>query len=109
MASGLAALALAGGSLAGAEAASARHAPYTPKIANMYTGPSPYYTLIGGTFSGFHVTMHCWTGGYPTYGTKKWFKITALVWEVRTGRTASRTGFVSANQVAKQKDVRPCW
>ncbi len=84
-------------------------AGYTPRAANMYSGPSYYYKVVATTLSGWSVRMNCWIDTpYWSYGTNRWFHISAYGWSPYTGRGGYFSGFVSANQVAPQQTVRRC-
>lgn len=84
-------------------------AAYTPRSAVMYSGPSYYYKAVAMTLAGWQVRMNCWIDTpYWSYGTNRWFHISAYAWNPYTGRGGYFAGFVSANQVAQQTVVRHC-
>jgi uncharacterized protein YraI len=96
------------GAAAPAEAAS-------PKIVSgggtALTGPSPAYPMAGGFISGTSVIMECWTDSvwtYSPYATNRWFVVSGLGFNPYSGRAMSVRGYVPANRVIDQVDVRHC-
>ncbi|HEU5063525.1 MAG TPA: hypothetical protein VFT79_10300 [Solirubrobacterales bacterium] len=84
-------------------------AAYTPRSAVMYSGPSYYYKAVAMTLPGWGVRMNCWIDTpYWSYGTNRWFHISAYAWNPYSGRGGYFAGYVSANQVAQQTAVRRC-
>ena len=91
---------------AGAQAA--QTGPYTPYAANLYNRATARSAVIGSTYARFGLTMRCWKKSDWVAGSDLWFKVTAFVANPRTLRMKSATGWIPANSVANQINVRRC-
>ncbi len=107
----VAAIALTTAAATGAGVAAAQPAA----AANMYSGaliysaPSPYAYVQGGTLiNGTPFTMRCWIDGAWANGTNRWFYGNGIAYNHRTGRFNMMYGYVSAAKVYNQDSVGRC-
>jgi hypothetical protein len=56
-----------------------------------------------------YASMDCWTDSWSwSYGTNRWFRVSAWIWNPRTGRMQPGYGFASANRITNQIGVGHC-
>lgn len=81
----------------------------TPYSTNLYSGPSYYTSINGGTFPGGFVAMVCWTDSNVwAYGSNRWFYVAGYGFIFSNGRIGGISGFAPANRVTEQTGVRHC-
>jgi hypothetical protein len=88
---------------------SSAQASRTPYSTNLYSGPSYYTSIIGGTLPGSYVAMVCWTDSSVwAYGSNRWFYVAGYGFIFSNGRIGGISGFAPANRVAEQTRVPHC-